>query len=1191
MQKVVGPYLLGEQLGRGGMGVVYRATHSDTGIPVALKMMRVEPGKTRHQSVFLNELHQAAKLDHPNIATIFDYGETTAEDSERSGGEVLADQPYIAMEIAHRGSLDHLDDILSWHDLYGIMRALLQGLGHAHARGILHRDIKPGNVLLGSPEDLRPSIKIADFGLALTQNQGISPETALRVVGTPEYMAPEQIEGLWRDQGPWTDLYALGCVAYELASGWTPFGGDSPRQIALAHLSTPVPPLRAMTVLPEGFEAWLLRMLSKEPSARFQSAADAAYALSLVETETCGSTPIPGPQRKESASPTWTFMDFDLPEAPRRPANAGPAIHPEDAPPPVTDWRGLADTSAPFPLTGATLNLVGIKHQRMVGRTAERDQLWRNLTEVVQTTYPRAVVIRGTAGIGKGRLVQWLQETAHETGMATCLKATHGELRGPSHGLGSMFAHFLHTRGLSGPRVIERTNEVLRQHGIDDGFDRDALGRAVLPASGAVSQPDTVPVGSHTEQLALFERILSGLTEHRPMILHLEDAQWGDVALQLARRLLAERAKPLPVLVVITVDEDHLLQRTHEHQHLRQIEESPRAETITLGPLADEDLRTLMESVLRVESRLGREIRARSAGSPVFAIQMVEDLVERGLVEASHKGFQLKPDVSLTLPSSIEALWSDRLTACMSGLGDGALGAIQVGAALGEVVEQTDWMSVCGTLGIEIPAPLLPRMTRAGLIETHPTNWRFSHGLLARSIAASAGEHWRPINRACAQMLMEQPPAPGLSARIGQHLIAASAGEHWRPINRACAQMLMEQPPAPGLSARIGQHLIAAGRQEEALSYLLRGAKECWHSADLYEALNLLDAHEAAMTTLGLPQSDARWGMQWIERVLVDHALQRFDVALPIAVKMCEAAIAYNWTVLKARAFRMRGMIATEHNEFADADEQFARAASFVTAGQEREQAAINRHWGWMLRRMGKGQAALDRLELAADTFRRENELRDLAYTLFNQASVQLTLLSNVDLALELLQEAEALFRSRQDRLGLAHCLNGIAEIHRSNKNLDEAEAAYDEAALAFRRAGVDTAVVPMANRSLLCLEREQYDSAERLLAELQQTIKTGAWSALMPFVSAGLLVVAGARRDWPAWEETEAKLRASLSETPMVERDLAIPLEHAGMVAAREGRSDLACQVLKMALDQWRALADDDGMKRVEERLFKLGS
>ena len=94
-----------------------------------------------------------------------------------------------------------------------------------------------------------------------------------------------------------------------------------------------------------------------------------------------------------------------------------------------------------------------------------------------------------------------------------------------------------------------------------------------------------------------------------------------------------------------------------------------------------------------------------------------------------------------------------------------------------------------------------------------------------------------------------------------------------------------------------------------------------------------------------------------------------------------------------------------------------------------------------------------------------------------------------------------------------------------------------------------------------------------------------------MPFVSAGLLVVAGARRDWPAWEETEAKLRASLSETPMVERDLAIPLEHAGMVAAREGRSDLACKVLKMALDQWRALADDDGMKRVEERLYKLGS
>ncbi len=400
MKNQVGPYLLQELLGRGGMGVVWRAVHISTDTPVALKVMRAEPTSTRAHTVFLNEINQASKLNHPNITAILDFAETTKEEAKHDSGLIRPNQPWIAMELARRGSLDQLDDVLTWKDLYGICQSLLSALANAHARGILHRDIKPGNILLGSPEDFRPSIKLSDFGLAMTHSEVVSPNTGLRVVGTPEYMAPEQIEGLWRDQGPWTDLYSLGCVAYELASGWPPFTGESHREVVLGHLSTPVPPLRAMSVFPESFERWLLRMLAKEPVDRFQCAADAAHALQKIDSSIDTDSPLPGPQRSSAASPTWTFMDIDLPKIRRARRPSGPSIHPEDAPDLVTDWRSLVDEQIPLPLLSASLSLVGVKKTRIVGRETERDRLWAALHEVSHSGYPRAILLRGKAGNG-----------------------------------------------------------------------------------------------------------------------------------------------------------------------------------------------------------------------------------------------------------------------------------------------------------------------------------------------------------------------------------------------------------------------------------------------------------------------------------------------------------------------------------------------------------------------------------------------------------------------------------------------------------------------------------------------------------------------------------------------------------------------------------------------------------------------
>jgi serine/threonine protein kinase/tetratricopeptide (TPR) repeat protein len=1149
MSDYVGAYQIQQQLGQGGMGVVFQATHAETGLPVALKVMRSEIASTRAHSVFLNEIHQASKLSHPNIAAIFDYGETTDADAAHSSGVIRARQPYIVMELARRGSLDMLDDVLCWRDLNGILQSLLRALAHAHARGILHRDIKPGNILLGSEDDLRPSIKLADFGLALTHNEVVAPNTGLRIVGTPEYMAPEQIEGLWRDQGPWTDLYALGCVAFELASGWAPFTGDSPRQIAIGHLSTPPPPLRPMSVLPEGFEAWVNRTLAKSPADRFQCAADAAYALEQIQDLADGDTPIHGPSRKAIASPTWTFMDIDLPRIPRRSEQTGPATHPEDAPLLIEDWRLVDAKPEPLALDAASLSLVGIKHTRMIGRDAERDILWSTLHEVTRSGYPRAVVVKGAAGLGKRRLATWVTETAHEAGMANSMIARHSELRNPSDGLPRMFAEFLHTRDLSGAAVLARTESALLQHGLTDTYDLEALGRALLATSNAVSKPDTIPSASLSETLALFERVIQQLTVHRPIILHIANAQWAGEALQFAQRLLLERPRPLPVLIVVTCDTEHIQLRQHESSHLEQLCSSVLTQTIGLGPLPEADARSLIETHLQIEPRLARRVEQQSAGSPLFAIQLVEDLVERGVVEPGPFGFRLKEGMSLQLPSSIDTLWTERLHACLATLPDSALEAIRVAAALGVYVDQKDWTAACGALEVDIPDTLISRLARANLIDMEESGWSFTHRLL-------------------------------------RHAIAAHAGERWGTINLAAANMLAGQSQVRGMAARIGQHLITANEHEDALPYLMQGAIESWRQGNLYEALNHLDTHRLALTNLQVPETDARWGSQWMERVLVEYNLRRFDLALPLSVQVCDAALKHGWTALQPRAFRYRGMVATAHNEYSEADAMFARAESLVADGDTRELAAIQRHWGMMLRRVGRPKASLARLSKAADSYRRENRIGDLAWTCFNLAELHNELFTDHTRALGLLEEAQKLFEVQKDTMGLADSWNGIAEVHRTMGNLAHAEAAYQESESHFRRAGVDTAVVPLLNRGLLHLERGQYDSAAELLEEVRASLRGGTWTALMPFIHAGLLAVSSARANWDSWDHHEDALRTSLENTTMVERDLASPLERAGDLAQLEGELDRAQRAWILARDQWVALGDESAAERLSRRL-----
>ncbi|MCA9493257.1 MAG: serine/threonine protein kinase, partial [Myxococcales bacterium] len=248
----LGPFVLLDPIGSGAMGTVYHAIHPDSGARVAVKVLRPEAAADELALDNLEgEVRAVALLDHPHIVRIYDVGKITAEEAERAPHALVAGTPWFAMEVAEHGSLQRRLRSLDGNDLFELLEHLLSALAHAHARGILHLDLKPANVMFGGRTQ---GALLTDFGMGVV---GDPDPTGDFVRGTPHFMAPELVRGRWEELGPWTDLYALGCLAYSLAAGHRPFRGKRWVRLYNAHLHEEPPPLQPLFPMPDGFEDWL----------------------------------------------------------------------------------------------------------------------------------------------------------------------------------------------------------------------------------------------------------------------------------------------------------------------------------------------------------------------------------------------------------------------------------------------------------------------------------------------------------------------------------------------------------------------------------------------------------------------------------------------------------------------------------------------------------------------------------------------------------------------------------------------------------------------------------------------------------------------------------------------------------------------------------------------------------------------
>ncbi len=251
----VGPYRIIEQLGQGGMATVYKAYHAALDRYVALKVLHPAFGEDPNfEARFQREARLVAKLEHPSIVPIYDY-------SEHDG------RPYLVMKFIEGDTLKARlnQGPLTSEEISRVVDSVGSALAYAHKQGVLHRDIKPSNVLVATDGQMY----LADFGLARIAQSGESTLSSDMIMGTPQYISPEQAQGL-KDLDEGTDIYSFGVMLYEMVVGQVPFSADTPFSIIHDHIYSPLPLPRSINPkVPESVERVLLKALAKDRADRY----------------------------------------------------------------------------------------------------------------------------------------------------------------------------------------------------------------------------------------------------------------------------------------------------------------------------------------------------------------------------------------------------------------------------------------------------------------------------------------------------------------------------------------------------------------------------------------------------------------------------------------------------------------------------------------------------------------------------------------------------------------------------------------------------------------------------------------------------------------------------------------------------------------------------------------------------------
>jgi serine/threonine protein kinase/tetratricopeptide (TPR) repeat protein len=1136
-------------LGEGGMGIVYRCRDQATSDLVAVKRVILPEGKLAAEYVgwFYKESRALAALDHPGIVHARDFGQ-------------LGDgSPFLAMDLVTGVSLHDLSQSrLSFPIIWAIMDGVLGALAHAHARGVIHGDLKPSNVIVEQRTDEAPRVHILDFGLAWLRqdphDERLDGEKSMEFAphagaGTPGYMAPEQIQHEMHHVQGATDLYALGCILYKLLTGRAPFSGD-PKELLKLHAYHQPPQPEVVATAPPGVDKFLLRLLAKRPWDRFEFAAEARRAwLKFVPDNIDPELlkfPSVAPHEEEPRTPT------------RR---TGPRA-------------GGSQTAAPLP--DRAPGLLSIRPSPLVGREDIRARLRGVAGEMIAGTGPphRLVILLGPAGVGKTRVAEWLCEVAHEDGRMVPLLARYRPVRTALDGmLGAVTQYFNFER--ADRDTIERS--LLDRWKIDKN-DRKGRSwvagaaewlRPMAPGDERVG-PSGVRFTLDTLELRrlVIQYTIRRIADTRPLLFFFDDlhhaaATTFDGLLKIHRE---EQDQRILMLVCVRSEDVHL--GTPAAERLRHLRETMDGEVIEVNPMDRETTCALVRASLPLDEEATNEAARRSRGFPLFALQQLHSWAHGGNLEFRGGTYRVPRDVLAVRPKTTADLWDSRVAAVARQL---RIAAYAV-ATLGTDIRRDVMVALLSDLKLPAEEAIAELQKAEILLPRGPGRYGWPHQLLQEHLFGrlSEREDSPRMFKASAKALRLHPLA-NTRRIVRQRVInLLYAGE-----NDAAAETFFDflqsswngaREPAPTLAdlelfqGRLqGRSLALENRwRAEVLRHVGRidEATQCAQTArERFERIGDQENLAHCLRLLGHLASEQGETSEGLR--LVGYAHQIFNrQGNVLGLAQCEAVAAWIEYLL-GNHDRAREIAREGERHFASLDQPLGRGQCLlVLSWVDHHEGATERSKRLTTEARGEFERAGYRLGLAQT----DASLAHIEHRLMNYSAAE-----------QRAKEASSLFEGLRTPRGQAECERLLAMVGVDTDDLDTAEIHADRALDIYTKMSDPWGVVEA--KLLLCqiaLGRGRLEIARSLLSEIHRA------SVKEPEPKQHSLLTEA----WLAAETGDAESAyAALDAAASVFNDQSRVGDHTPHLLGRLSRFHFPARI-QARLDSWREIVNDKGRR-----------